>query len=138
MNSKLFVLISILAVSGIMFGCSGENAVRENDGSPQGTRAYKLDPEARAMQISISGNRQGNSDADKFQFLMEKLRDSGEFETLIAKTTQNDGSDESGITLCGEFSSDANQTVIFGLIRSIETDPKSTVFVAKTVSDCSL
>ncbi len=123
----------VLVLSFAVFGCSGESSSREMDSSSaQGTRVYKLDPEARAMQVSISGIRKPNSDADKFIFLMEKLRDSGEFASL------DELSSESEITICGEFSSDANQAVISDLIRSIETDPKSTVLVAKTVSDCSL
>lgn len=131
MNSKLLISISVLSM--VAFGCSGESTTENSSRGSEnhGARTYKLDPEARAIQISISGSR--NPDADKFRFLMEKLRDSGELVNLVEN--EDDGSET---MLCAGFADGANQGMVYELIRSIETSPKTTEFSANSVSGCSL
>ncbi|CAN5524855.1 hypothetical protein BH10BDE1_BH10BDE1_14940 [soil metagenome] len=97
-----------------------------------GTRSYKLDPEAAAIQLSIYGVQMGTPDAQKFQFLMRTLKQAGELVSLSERAPGIEG----GITMCGVFSSTANHDEVYELVRSIETDAKNTNFAAVSIDGC--
>ena len=113
--------------------CSLDPAPNKTSTDLFGTRNYKLDPEANAIELSIYGVAMGTPDTGKFQFLMRALKASGEFTNIIEKNAGIEG----GITICGSFAASARRDLIYELIRSIETDPKSTNFSASSVEACS-
>lgn len=129
-----FILVTV-AVSSFLFGCSGDPKSSDDGGTPSayGTRTYKLDPEAAAVQLSVYGVRMGTPDEAKFRFLMRALKNAGEFVQLIERAPGIEG----GGTLCGVFAATANHGEIYDLIRSIATDSKNTNFTAASVASCA-
>jgi hypothetical protein len=113
--------------------CTPEVPAKTTINEVRGTRSYKLDPEAAAIQVSIYGTAMGTPDTAKFSYLMRMLKNAGELISVLEK----DPGIEGGITICGVFSAAADRDGIYEILRSTETDSKYTNFIATSVSNCS-
>lgn len=125
----LFFLIGIAvntACSPSITKDPDENAAR------QGTRSYKLDPEAEAIMVSVYGVKIGTPDSDKFVFLMRTLKKAGE----LSELREFNAGTEGGLTLCGVFSPLANRYELYQLLRTIETDIKETHLDVRSSGTC--
>lgn len=131
MSSVLVISISLLSSTAII-ACSSNNDRAPASGAQQGSRTYKLDPESGGIRVSVYGVFMGTPDAGKLELLLASLKSSGEFSSLAEEAVGIEG----GFTKCGQFSESADRTVIYELLRSIETDPKETHFSAVSVSGC--
>lgn len=126
------VSLFLIAVSAITACSPSITKDPDDSGARQGTRSYKLDPEAQTIVISVYGVKMGTPDSDKFAFLMRTLKKAGEFSELREFNSGIEG----GLTLCGVFSPLANRTDIYQLMRTIETDTKETHLEARSASSC--
>ena len=132
MAKTVLLLFAALTTISVLSSCSADSPSSVVGANSYGTRSYKLDPEAAAVQLSIYGVQMGTPDAQKFQFLMRTLKQAGELVTLTEKAPGI----EAGITMCGVFSSTANHDEVYELLRSIETDAKNTNFAAVSIDGC--
>lgn len=132
---KAFAAGLVLIFSGGIVGCSNDAPSARTPASVEklGTRSYKLDPGSAAVQISISGTPMGTPDTTKFSYLMRMLKNAGELVTVSEKESGSEG----GITICGIFSASADRDAVYKVLRSTETDAKSTNFIARSVSACA-
>ena len=132
---KAFVPALVLIFTGGIVGCSNDSPAARTPASTGalGTRSYKLDPGGAAVQLSISGTQMGTPDTTKFSYLMRMFKNAGELVTVSEK----DSGGEGGITICGIFSASADRDAVYEVLRSTETDAKSTNFIARSVSACA-
>lgn len=133
---KTLSFISLFLIAAIAITACSPSVTKDPDdsGARQGTRSYKLDPEAQTVVVSVYGVKMGTPDNDKFVFLMRTLKKAGELSELREFNTGI----ESGLTLCGVFSPSANRADIYQLLRTIETDSKETHLEARSASNCDL
>ena len=134
-SGKALVAASVLIFCQGIIGCSSDSPAARTPASSEtlGTRSYKLDPGSAAVQISISGTPMGTPDTTKFSYLMRMFKNAGELVTVSEKDAGSDG----GITICGIFSASADRDAVYEVLRSTETDAKSTNFIARSVSACA-
>lgn len=128
----LFVATTISVLSSAALIACSDNARTPASVTPQGSRTYKLDPEANAVRVSVYGVLMGTPDAAKFDLLLNSLKANGEFSSLTQEATGIEG----GFTMCAVFSEDADQSAVYELLRSVETDPKDTGLSAVSVAEC--
>ena len=120
-------------IAGLVACSSDAETQRPPTSETQGTRSYKLDPGSAAVQLSIYGTAMGTPDTSKFSYLMKTFKNAGE----LVSVTEKDSGIEGGITICGVFSASANRDAVYHVLRSTETDSKSTNFSATSVSSCN-
>lgn len=131
--SSAVVSVSLFTSLLAAVSCSSDAPVKSTENEVRGSRSYKLDPGAAAVQVSIYGTTMGTPDTAKFSYLMRMLKNAGELVTVSEK----DPGTEGGITICGVFSASADRDGIYEILRSTETDAKSTNFIATSVGSCS-
>lgn len=136
--SRSIVSVSLVSSLFAVVSCTSDEPVKSTEHEARGTRSYKLDPGAAAIQVSINGTAMGTPDTAKFTYLMRMLKNAGELITVSEKDKSSEnGLAKGGVTICGVFSASADRDGIYEILRSTETDAKYTNFIATSVAACS-
>lgn len=131
------LVVAVIALGSIALqGCAKATPVKgklPGNQSDEIGRTFEVNKDVDFVRVSVLGVEKGPMDAEKIEFLLRVLSDSGRIIDLRVLSRPMDG----GGIFCFKFPSNANRELIFELLTSVETDQAKTSYSLLSVDACT-